>query len=102
MNDHEHGEQPHEHGEHAHDIVKDFSVSVEQQDGGWAVIKHADGARTVIEHHPDEETARKHAANVEGMATRYVGAAREEAIPDGYPGKGVNETDNVPPESPGA
>lgn len=84
------------------DPVDDFSIRVEKQDAGWAVIKHADGEESVITHHPDEESATLYAVQLQGTARRHEGVHREEAVPGTYPGKGVDETGNVPPQSPGA
>lgn len=92
------GESP----EETRDHVEEFSVSVEQQDGGWAVVREADGERSVIETHAEEEDARRQAEMLAGAADRFTGAARQDAVPDSYPGKGVDETRNTPPESSGA
>jgi len=85
-----------------HDHVGNFTVAVEEQDGMWAVIKDADGQRSVVDRHPDEEAARRQADLLELAANRYDGAPREEAVPDSYPGKGEDETGNIPPAPPGA
>lgn len=84
------------------DPVEDFAVEVEESDGGFAVVKEADGERSVVEEHPDLESAQQQADLAESAANRYEGAAREEEVPDSYPGKGVDERENVPPESSGA
>lgn len=42
------------------------------------------------------------ASIAEQGAHRLTDAPREEEVRDTYPGKGVDETDNVPPEGPGA
>ena len=77
--------------EHQHGTVDEFEVRVEQRDGGWAVIRVADGDASVVTTHPDEESARREAGLLEAAATRYEGSARVEDVPEGYPGKGVDE-----------
>lgn len=84
------------------DPVDEFAVTVEKHDDGFAVVKEADGERSVLEQHADKDAAQQQAHLVEGAATRYEGAMREEEVPDSYPGKGVDERQNVPPESSGA
>lgn len=74
------------------DPVDQFEVTVEKQDDGWAVIKIADGERSVINLHPDEESARTEAKSFHEAATRHEDGARVEDVPDSYPGKGVDET----------
>lgn len=72
--------------------VGDFEVTVEKQDDGWAVVKVVDGQRSVIETHPDEESARTQATAFQEAATRHDDGARVAEIPEGYPGKGIDET----------
>lgn len=72
--------------------VDDFTVEVEEQDGAWAVVKTADGQRSVIETHPDKVSADRQAAILTGAALRHDNAAPEREVPDSYPGKGVDET----------
>jgi hypothetical protein len=73
--------------------VENFSVTVERHGNSWEIVTTADGVRTVIESHSDEESARRQAELLERTATRHENAAREEVIPETYPGKGADETD---------
>lgn len=69
--------------------VNDFDVVVEQQDAGWAVITVADGVRSVVAHHPDEESAVFAADQARKAATRHEDAIPAVAPrPEKYPGDG--------------
>lgn len=74
---------------HEEQHVDEFDVVVENQDAGWAVITVADGVRSVINHHPDRESAEFAAQHIERGATRYDNAAAVvEPEPEKYPGDG--------------
>ena len=73
------------------DTVEEFATAVEETSDGYAVTVEADGESSVVETHAEREDAERQADIVEQAATRYDGAAREEPVPDNYPGKGVDE-----------
>lgn len=67
--------------------VEQFSVHVEERDGGWAVVKTADGESTVVDTYSEEQDARRLADSLDRAANRYDGAPRVEDVPGSYPGQ---------------
>ncbi len=72
--------------------VDDFAVTVEQAGREWTVVTVADGVRKEISKHSSQAEAEREAEGLHAVAIRHETGPREEAIPDTYPGKGVDET----------